>query len=416
MAKKRGVPHPEKALTAVAVRNAKPGWHADGHGLYLEVDETGARRWVQRLIVQGRRRDIGLGSASLVSLAEARETALANRRLARSGGDPLAARRREKARAALPTFEVAARSCHEEHEKSWKPKHAAQWISTLEAHAFSVLGAMRVDQIGTPEVHRALAPIWIEKAVTARRVLQRISMVLDWAAAKGFCDGENPARGVTKGLPKQRATAEHFAALPWQEVPAFLATLRETEKAGPATKLLFEWIILTAARSGEARGARWSEVDLAAKTWTVPATRMKAGKTHVVPLSPQAVVVLEQAQKLRTDDTASALVFPSAKGGRQISDMTLTMLLRRMEVSATVHGFRSSFRDWAAESTNFPREVAEAQLAHAVENRVEAAYRRSDLLVKRRRMVDAWGNFCTRPGGKVVPISRPAAATGQGRG
>ncbi|MBP2312981.1 integrase [Azospirillum soli] len=375
------------------MRAAKPGRHADGNGLYLEVDPTGARRWLLRLTIQGKRRDIGLGSASLVTLAEAREMALDMRRQARNGGDPLADRRRAQRRA--PSFEEAARACHDEHKASWKnDKHAAQWLTTLETHVFPTLGPVTVDAIGTPEVRDCLLPIWLKTPETARRVRQRIGTVLDWAAAKGFREGENPVRSVIKGLPKQKAQAEHFVALPYAEVPAFLARLRETTKAGPMVKLLLEFVVLTAVRSGEARGARWSEIDLVSKMWTIPSARMKAGKAHVVPLSPEAVAVLEGAAKLRTGDDPAALVFPGEKSGRSMSDMTLTMLLRRLEVNATMHGFRSSFRDWCAEATTVPREVAEAALAHALESKVEAAYRRSDLLEKRRDLMEMWADYC----------------------
>ncbi len=389
------------------MRSAKPGRHADGNGLYLEVDPSGARRWLLRLVIQGKRRDIGLGSASLVSLAEAREQAVAMRKLARAGGDPLAERRREQR--VVPNFESAARTCHAEHKDSWKNgKHADQWLTTLEAHVFPMIGTMTVDRIGTPEVRDCLLPIWLDKPETARRVRQRIGTVLDWAAAKGFREGENPVRSVTKGLPKQKDQAEHFAALPYAEVPAFLARLRDSKKTSPMVKLLFEFVVLTAVRSGEARGARWNEFDLDAKLWTIPAERMKAGKPHVVPLAPRALAVLEEVAKLRTSDDPAALLFPGERSGKPLSDMTLTMLLRRMEVQATAHGFRSSFRDWCAEATNFPREVAEAALAHALESKVEAAYRRSDLLEKRRKLMEAWAGYCEGAAGKgkVVALRR----------
>jgi len=375
------------------VRSAKPGRHADGNGLYLEVDESGARRWMVRLMVQGRRRDIGLGPTSLVSLAEARNTTIDIRRLARDGGDPLAERRR--ARRVVPSFAEAARTCHEEHKGSWKNgKHTDQWLNTLETYAFPLIGTMSVAQVGGPEVRDVLLPIWLEKPETARRLRQRIGTVLDWAIAKGVREGENPVRSVVKGLPKQKDRTEHFAALPYEEVPGFLSLLRETEKAGPVVKGLFELVVLTAVRSGEARNARWNEIDLRTKLWTIPAERMKAGRPHTVPLSARAIAVLEEAAKHRKSDDSAALVFPGERTGKPMSDMTLTALLRRLELKATAHGFRSSFRDWCAEATTFPREVAEAALAHALESKVEAAYRRSDLLEKRRKLMDAWAGFC----------------------
>ena len=386
--------HPEKALTAVSVRTAKPGRHADGNGLHLEVDPSGARRWLLRIMIQGKRRDIGLGSTSLVTLAEARDMAHSMRKVARAGGDPLADRR--AARRVVPTFEEAAKSCHGEHREGWKNgKHADQWLNTLAAYAFPLLGPLKVDEIGTPEVRDVLLPIWLEKPVTARRLRQRIGTVLDWAATKGHREGENPVRGVEKGLPKQKDATGHFAAMPYDDVPAFLDALREIDQTGPVVKLALEFLILTAARSGEMRGAVWREFDLAAKLWTIPGPRMKAGKPHVVPLAPRAVAVLEQARKLaRKPDDPDALVFEGSKPGKPMSDMTLTMLLRRMKLEATAHGFRSAFRDWTAETTNTPSDVAEMALAHTIKNKVEAAYRRGDLLEKRRVLMELWARFC----------------------
>ena len=405
MSGKRHGRHPERALSAVAVRNAKPGRHADGHGLYLEVDDSGARRWTLRLVIQNRRRDIGLGSAALVTLAEARETALGMRKIARAGGDPVAERR--KARAVVPTFEDAGRTCHGEHKAGWRnEKHADQWLSSLEAYAFPSLGKLPVDRIGTPEVRDALLPIWLEKPETARRVRQRIGTVLDWAAAKGYREGENPVRSVTKGLPKQRDGGDHFSAMSYADVPAFIARLRG-DGDGECSRLAFGFLILTAARTSEVLGARWPEIDLEARTWTVPADRMKAGKAHVVPLAPRAVAILERARELWSGK--SDIIF-EGKLGKPYSNMVFLMMLRRMKVQVTAHGFRSAFRDWAAEATNFPREVAEAALAHAVESRVEAAYRRSDLLEKRRMMMEQWAHHCAgEAAGVVVPLTRQKA-------
>lgn len=383
--------HPEKALTTVQVRALKtPGRHADGNGLYLVVDRSGAKRWLLRTVVQGRRRDIGLGGVGLVSLAEAREKALAYRKVSRDGGDPLAERR--KALATIPTFAEAAELVHAEHKATWKnAKHAAQWITTLRTYANPHFGSKRVDQIGTPDVLRALAPIWLTKCETASRVRQRIGTVLDWAKAAGHRSGDNPVEGVTRGLPKQGEREEHHAALPYAEVPAFVARLRAMSGQGEIGRLAFEFLILTAARTSEVLGAQWSEIDDSEALWMVPASRMKAGREHRVPLSGQAREVLTRAKVLAGD---SSLIFPGRSGTKPLSNMVFLMALRRMEMPITAHGFRLSFRDWAAEATNLPREVAEMALAHTIENRVEAAYRRGDLLDKRRDLMEQWAAFC----------------------
>jgi len=356
--------------------------------LYLVVEPTGAKRWVLRTVVQGKRRDIGLGGLSLVSLAEARDKALAYRKLARDGGDPLAERR--KARRTTPTFAEAAERVHQEHKATWKnQKHAAQWINTLRQYAFPGLGTRKVDQIGSPEVLQVLAPIWLTKPETARRVRQRIGTVFDWAKAAGFRSGDNPIEGIAKGLPKQSDRDEHHAALPYVEVPAFIVRLRSSD-TGELTRLAFEFLILTAARTGEVLGANWEEYDEFERLWTVPANRMKAGRPHRVPLSDRCIAILDRAREL---GAGSGYLFPGRSGDRPMSNMVFLMLLRRMELDITAHGFRSSFRDWAAETTSFPREIAEMALAHTVENKVEAAYRRGDLLEKRRMLMKAWATF-----------------------
>lgn len=381
--------HPEKALTTVQVRSFKEaGRYADGNGLHLVVDPSGAKRWLLRIVVQGKRRDIGLGGVALVSLGEAREKALAYRKQAREGGDPLAERRKPKV--AVPTFAEAAEQVHTGHKAGWKnQKHAAQWLSTLRTYAFPHLGTRRVDQIDTPDVLRVLSPIWLTKPETARRVRQRIGSVLDWAKAAGHRSGDNPIEGVERGLPKQNERDEHHAALPYAEVPAFVARLRVPGQ-GELARLAFEFLILTAARTGEVLGAEWREVNEAEALWTVPAARMKAGREHRVPLSQRALTILARAKTLAPEST---LLFPGRKTGKPMSNMVFLMALRRMEVPITAHGFRSSFRDWASEATNLAREVAEMALAHTIENKVEAAYRRGDLLEKRRDMMEQWAGF-----------------------
>lgn len=400
-------------LTALQVRNGKePGRYGDGDGLFLEVGKSGSRSWILRVQANGKRRDIGLGSAADVSLSEARTKAEDVRRAIREGRDPVAEKRAMKEEPAkVPTFREAALLVQAEHAPSWKnAKHATQWLSSLEQHAFPKLGDISVAEVTGPMVRDVLAEIWLTIPETARRVRQRIGTVLDWAHAKGWREAEAPLRAISKGLPKQPRRDTHFAAMPWQGVPAFLVTLAETDKAGEPYRLALEFLILTAVRSGEMRGARWGEVDLDVQEWRIPADRMKAGRAHTVPLSARALAILNRMKELRSSDDPGALVFEGSRPGRPMSDMTLTMILRRMGAGCTAHGFRSSFRDWAAEATNFPREVAEAALAHALESKVEAAYRRSDLLEKRRKMMEAWAGFCGGGAtGKVVPLSRKKA-------
>jgi len=399
---KRTGKHPDKALTPVRINALKvAGRYADGNGLYLVVDPSGAKRWILRTMVQGRRRDIGLGSLRLVSLGEAREAARTHRKLARDGGNPLAERRR--ARAVIPTFEDLARTVHGHHKAGWKnAKHGEQWITTLKTYAFPALGNVPVDQIGTPEVLRALAPIWLSKPETARRVRQRIGTVLDYAKAAGYRSGGNPVEGIAKALPRQPDRRDHHAAMPYTEVSGFIRRLQAEEgKTGVA--LALEFLILTAARTGEVLGAKWSEIDLEQGTWTIPDNRMKAGRKHRVPLTSRAIAVLRAAQALGKQ---SEFVFPGRTSDRPMSNMAFLMLMRRLSVDYTVHGFRSSFRDWASERTSFTREICEAALAHMVKDRTEAAYRRGDLFEKRRELMESWAVYAASPEAKVVPIRR----------
>jgi integrase len=383
---KRKGQHPDKQLTAVRVRAlSKPGRYADGNGLYLVVDPSGAKRWLLRTVVHGRRRDLGLGSLRLVSLAEAREKAFALRKIARGGGDPVAD---HKLRAATPSFADAARAAHNDLRPGWKnEKHAAQWLNTLSTYALPFIGHKKVGQIETPDVLRVLAPIWLGKPETARRVRQRIGSVLDWAKAAGYRSGENPVAGVGKGLPKQAEPTKHHATLPFDDVPAFIESLQQSEASEPS-KLGFEFLILTAGRTGEVLEACWSEIKDG--IWTVPAERMKTRREHRVPLSPRCRQILKQAEKLKD---GGPYLFPGTSIGQPMSNMVFLMILRRMSISVTAHGFRSAFRDWAAEQTNYPREVCEAALAHAIEDKTEAAYRRGDLFAKRRKLMDDWSEF-----------------------
>ena len=380
--------HKDKALTAVTVRALnEPGFYADGNGLYLKVIDSGAKRWVQRLLIKGRRRDIGLGSASLVTLAEAREAALVNRKLARSGGDPL---RTKKEAEAVLTFAEAAEHVLDLHRPTWRnPKHAQQWINTLSEYAFPKFGKTLVSDVTTSDVLSALSPIWNTKPETARRVKQRIGTVMKWAVAKGWRQ-DNPADAISTALPKQDASKkQHRKALPYSEVAACIDTVKASG-AGLTTKLAFEFIVLTACRSGEARLATWSEFDLDAKEWLVPASRMKAKRDHRVPLSGRVLEVLAEAKSL---SDGGDLVFAGTKQGRPLSDMTLSKLVKELGFEADVHGFRTSFKTWAQERTNFAREVSEMALAHVIQNKSEAAYARSDLLDKRRMMMESWAGF-----------------------
>ncbi len=388
---KRGK-HPEKALTALKIRSLKePGRYADGNGLYLVVDPSGAKRWMLRTVVQGRRRDIGLGGTSLVSLAEAREKALSYRKRAREGGDPLADKRRQ-AEAKAPMFREAAQKVFDEHLPSWKnSKHALQWMNTLRQYAFPAIGDMPVNEIDSPHVLRVLSPIWLSKPETARRVRQRIGTVLSWAKAAGYRTGDNPVEGVAKGLPKQRDRNEHHAAMPFAKVPAFVARLQGAADQGEITRLALEFLILTATRTGEVLGAKWREIDESGQVWTIPADRMKAGRAHRVPLSSRCLEILGRSQLL---GAGSEYLFPGRTFIGPMSNMAFNMMLRRMDVPFTVHGFRSSFRDWAAECTNYSRELCEMALAHIVGNKVEAAYRRGDLFEKRRSLMEDWNEYC----------------------
>lgn len=390
---------PEKALTAQQVKSISiPGKYFDGHGLYLRVDANGSRFWVQRIVIRGKRCELGLGSPALVTLAEARAVALENRKLARAGGDPLAAKREALA---VMTFEEAARKVHEIHKPTWRnAKHAAQFISTLETYAFPRLGKMKVPDVTTGDVLAVLLPIWTKKAETARRVRQRISTVMKWAIAQGWRQ-DNPAENIAQALPKTVAIKANRKALPYDEVSDCIEAVNNSG-ARSATKLALEFLVLTASRSGEVREARWSEIDIEKQAWEIPADRMKMKKPHRVPLSGRALVVLEKAQAL---DDESGLVFPGTKPGRPLSDMTLSKLVKELGFKADVHGFRTSFRTWAQERTNFPREVAEAALAHAVGDAVEQAYARSDVFEKRRKMMNAWAAHLQSKPGKVVRLA-----------
>ena len=377
-------------LTSLQIRNLKePGRYNDGDGLFLELTGPNKGNWQLRATVNGRRRDIGLGSLALVSLKEARDAAFELRRDIQRGIDPVAERKRRKLE--ILTFKAAALRVHAEQKASWKNgKHQDQWITTLENYAFPVLGDRLVNDIEGPLIREVLLPIWLKKPETARRVKQRIGAVLDWAYANGMRPTEAPMRSVSRVRPRQPKKDGHFAAMPYDAVPSFVAHLHARLSV---PRLALEFLILTAARSGEVRGAKWNEIDLKAKLWTIPGSRMKVGKEHVVPLSGAAIDVLERARQFHAP--CSNLVFPGRDVRRPLSDMTLLKILRYADLPYTVHGFRSAFRDWAAEQTSYSGEVAEAALAHTVANKVEAAYRRTNYLEKRRVMMADWAIYCT---------------------
>ena len=386
-------------LTVATVKSlSKPGRHGDGGTLFLNVAPGGSKSWTQRLTIDGKRRDIGLGGFPLVSLAEARDKAFENRKLARAGGDPLAAKRRVK----LPTFQEAAKRTFEANRPRWRSERVARkWWQTLEKHAFPILGDMRLDRIGREDVLRVLTPLWTSRPEQARKLRQSIRTILSWAQAHGHIEHNIAGEAINGALPAQPAVKEHLRALPYREVGTALETV-EASASSLSAKLCFRFTVLTAARSGETRGATWDEIDLDAREWRIPAGRMKAGAEHRVPLSDAALTVLEQARPLRDK---WGLVFPSpSRAGRSLSDMTLTKVLRTTGLAerATVHGFRSSFRDWCAE-TGKPREIAEAALAHTVGG-VEGAYFRSDLFERRRRLMADWAAYLSGGGATVVPL------------
>jgi len=396
MARRSGV------LTARKVETAGPGIYEDGAGLRLVVKSTGARSWVLRYQIGGKRRDLGLGGWPDVSLARAREKAQAARAQKADGVDPLA----ERSRKAVLTFRDAAEALIESKRPGWRnEKHSNQWAATLSTYAYPKLGDLDVKRITTADVLEVLRPIWTTKTETASRLRQRVEAVLDSATATGARTGDNPARwkGHLQALlpaPAKVARVQHHAALPWRDVPTFTVELAGRE--GVAARAL-AFAILTAARSGEVRGMTWGEIDQTNGLWIVPAHRMKAHKEHRVPLSAAALALLPERGK------PDALVFPGT-GGRPLSDMSLTAVLRRMgRDDLTVHGFRSSFRDWSGESTHHPREVIEAALAHRLKDKAEAAYARGDLMEKRRVLMEDWAAFLTKPPAGVVPLRSQTA-------
>lgn len=390
-------------LTKKLVENLGPGRHGDGGGLYLVVDDTlnGARRWIVRVVVKGQknkkggplRTDFGLGGADIVTLNQARERALEYRRMAKQGLHP-----RFNARMEIPTFAEISQQVHIDRLPTWKnAKHGQQWINTLRDYAFPKIGRMPVDSIGQPEVLMCLSPIWTDKHETARRLSQRIKTVLDVAKSNGFRSGENPVTAIKDAgvLPKVKVKVKHHKAMRWQDVPAFYAELRG-RNAMAAKALMFT--CLSGSRTSEVLGMNWSELDFDARLWTCPTERMKTGQDHRVPITDEMLAVIEPLQAMK-----SIFVFEGQKRHKPLSNMSMLMLLRRMNVQGvTVHGFRSTFRDWASEVANAPREVAELSLSHRIGSQVELAYARSDLLEKRRVLMERWSNYVTGTSAQVV--------------
>lgn len=391
-------------LTKKLVENLGAGRHGDGNGLYLVVDLSGARRWIVRVVVKGQknrngaplRTDFGLGGADVVTLNQARERALEYRRMAKAGLNP-----RFNAKREIPTFEEFAKQVHIDRMPTWKnAKHGQQWINTLRDYAFPKIGRMPIDSVDQPEVMMCLAPIWTDKHETAKRLAQRIKTVLDVARSKGFRDGENPVTAIKDAgaLPKVKKEVKHHKAMHWRDVPAFYADLK-TQNGMAASALRFT--CLTGSGTGEVLGMQWGEVDLEERVWICPAERMKTGEEHRVPLTDEILSIIKPLRAMQSE-----YVFEGQKRHKPLSNMSMLMLLRRMKVEGvTVHGFRSTFRDWASEVANVPREVAEKSLAHQVGSDVERAYARSDLLDKRRELMERWSNYVSAASGDVLKFA-----------
>ena len=384
-------------LTVAFVRKIdRPGRYQDGMGLMLAVTSTGGKSWVQRLTIRGRRRDLGLGAVLKVPLAEARTIALENWTVARSGGDPRVAAN------AVPTFSEALDTVIAIHREGWKNagKSEAQWRSSMTSYALPRIGQHPVNSITTVDVMSILLPIWTAKHETARRVRQRIGAVMKWAIAQGHRTDNPAGDAIGAALPRNGAVKAHQRALAYQDVSAALDTAKASH-AAPTTVLALEFLTLTATRSGETRLATWAEVDIEAAVWTIPAGRMKQKRVHRVPLSDRAQTILRAAEEYRDD---SGLLFPSVRG-KTLSDNTLSKLFRDLKIAGTPHGMRSAFRDYAAERSNMPGEIAEMALAHVNSNKVEAAYRRTDLFELRRDLMQRWADYLDRDAGaKVVSI------------
>lgn len=384
-------------LTAKFVENVtEAGKYYDLNGLFLHVRPSGAKKWLQRYTYNGRRREIGLGSAKLVSVATARKNAHQNLVLVSEGIDPIEDNKQDKV---IPKFEEAARSVYEANRPTWRnAKHASQFITTLETYAFPVIGNMPVKDISSTHVLQILSPIWVTKSETAKRTRQRLSTVFKWCVAKQWRVDDPANIAIVQALPRQTKKVTHRKSISYNDVAGFLDTVSKSS-AGLNTKLGIEFLILTATRSGEVRNARWDEVK--GSLWTIPAERMKAGIAHRVPLPSRCMEILDLAREI---SQGSGYIFEGTKQNKPLSENTFNKLMKELGLDVHAHGFRTSFRTWTQEKTNYPREIAETALAHSLKDAAEAAYARSDLLEKRAEMMEAWAQFLSTSNSDVIQI------------
>ena len=397
--------HPNNELTALKIKKLTiPGRYADGNNLYLEVDKSGARRWTLRVTILGRRRDMGLGGISTVSLEEARELAYQYRKIARSGGDPIL--ERQKNRGLQTTLIYCTKKVHEINLPTWKnEKFAKQWLSSLEHHVFPTIGKLPISQVTSADILRVLTPIWNTKGDTAKKIKQRLRMIIKWARAQGYFQGDDPVELAEQALPKQLKSDDHHKSLEFEKLPEMITNLRKSKISLP-TKLALEFTILSACRTSEVLNAKWEEIDLTKLIWSIPSERMKGGKVHQVPLTDRMTVILNDCKKLKTNND---LLFPSEINGEALSNNTMRLALKkRLKVDATVHGMRSSFKDWASETTNFANEVSEMALAHKISNKTELAYRRRTLIEKRRHLMQKWSDYLNNKEGEVIELYKTA--------
>ena len=397
--------HPNNKLTALKIKKLTiPGRYADGNNLYLEVDKSGARRWTLRVTILGRRRDMGLGGISTVSLEEARELAYQYRKIARSGGDPIL--ERQKNRGLQTTLIYCTKKVHEINLPTWKnEKFAKQWLSSLEHHVFPTIGKLPISQVTSADILRVLTPIWNTKGDTAKKIKQRLRMIIKWARAQGYFQGDDPVELAEQALPKQLKSDDHHKSLEFEKLPEMISNLRKSKISLP-TKLALEFTILSACRTSEVLNAKWEEIDLTKLIWSIPSERMKGGKVHQVPLTDRMTVILNDCKKLKTHND---LLFPSEINGEALSNNTMRLALKkRLKIDATVHGMRSSFKDWASETTNFANEVSEMALAHTISNKTELAYRRRTLIEKRRHLMQKWSDYLNNKEGEVIELYKTA--------